>query len=77
MKTVKEINENFDKNGVFPSDKEMESAIVGTEYRNIYELEMDLLEKASADENHPYHPSVTSTNDNGFLDFLMNELDCK
>jgi hypothetical protein len=56
---LKEIYENFDVNGIFPSDAEMIEAIQDNpNYVSIYDLEIEMIYKAMDDENHPYHSKV-------------------
>jgi nucleoside 2-deoxyribosyltransferase len=57
--TMKQILENFNTNGIFPTDEQLSKAIEGNEnYYDIYELEMELFDTASNDVNHPYHSMV-------------------
>ncbi len=59
---LKEIYENFDVNGIFPSDSEMSEAIENNpNYVSIYDLEMEMINKALDDEKHPYHHMVVPT----------------
>ena len=68
---LQEIINEFDTNGTFPTDLQMTVAIKNSSYTNIYELEMDLLEKAN-DTNHPYH-SMTSGGPNSEFNTKMND----
>lgn len=54
-----EIYKNFDENGIFPTDSQMIQAIKNnSNYDSIYQLELEMIDKALADENHPYHHMV-------------------
>lgn len=60
--TLEQIYENFDVNGIFPSDSEMSVAIEDNpNYVSIYDLEMEMINKALDDETHPYHHMVVPT----------------
>lgn len=63
--TTNEILTRFNKEGIFPTDEQLQIVIdeTGTKNKNIYELEMDLLELASRDESHPYHPMTQSNSE--------------
>lgn len=57
--TLEQIYENFDKNGVFPTDSQLEEAIKGNpNYEDLYDLELEMIDKAFNDPNHPYHSKV-------------------
>lgn len=60
MKTTEILN-RFNNEGIFPTDSELQIILDerGTPDESIYELEMDLLEIAEKDENHPYYPMTT------------------
>lgn len=60
--TTNEILTKFNKEGIFPTDEQLQIVLdeTGTKNKNIYELELDLLELASRDESHPYHPMTKS-----------------
>ena len=53
-----EILTRFNKEGIFPTDEQLQIVLdeTGTKNKSIYDLELDLLEIASRDESHPYHP---------------------
>jgi len=55
---LKDLVNNFKEYGVFPTDQQMKDAIEGSGVKSlsVFELEMNLLNSASKDENHPYHP---------------------
>ena len=67
---IEKLYENFEK-GVFPSDSEMEEAIIGTDYEDIFDLEMDLIKIAENDVNHKYH-SKTLPMEVDFPDGIFN-----
>lgn len=57
---VKELIENFNQTGVFPTDAQLAIAIDGNpNYDSIYDLEMKLIYIAINDVNHPYHWAVS------------------
>ena len=58
-----EILTRFNKEGIFPTDEQLQIVLdeTGTKNKSIYDLELDLLEIASRDESHPYHPMTKST----------------
>ena len=68
---LNEILKNFDENGIFPSDAEMTELIKGTDYDDIYDLEMEMITKAESDVNHPYHPNVTGGTEIGDIFGLL------
>ena len=58
---VKQLIKNFNQTGVFPTDSQLAVAIKGNvDYHSIYHLEMELVEIALKDTNHPYHSKVVS-----------------
>jgi hypothetical protein len=58
---VKQLIKNFNQSGVFPTDSQLSAAIKGNpHYHSIYHLEMELVEIALNDINHPYHSKVVS-----------------
>ena len=58
---VKQLIKNFNQTGVFPTDSQLAEAIKGNpNYHSIYHLEMDLVNIAIEDTNHPYHSKVVS-----------------
>ena len=64
---VEELIENFNKTGVFPTDAQLLTAVASDlNYYSIYHLEMQLVEIAINDVNHPYHWAVSG--DDKFLD---------
>jgi hypothetical protein len=57
---VEELIENFNKTGVFPTDTQLAIAIDGNpKYYDEYDLEMELIDIARNDVNHPYHYAVS------------------
>ena len=70
-KTLKEIQEDFDVKGIFPSDAELHFALImniprgKAEYTNVSDIlfgamdwELDMISKAEKDVFHPYHHMV-------------------
>jgi hypothetical protein len=56
---VEQLIKNFNKTGVFPTDEELLTAVASDlNYYSIYTLEMELIEIARNDVNHPYHYAV-------------------
>lgn len=55
-----EILNRFNQEGIFPSDTELQLILNERETPDdsIYELEMDLLQIAESDTNHPYYPAT-------------------
>lgn len=55
-----EILNRFNQEGIFPSDTELQLILNERETPDdsIYELEMDLLQIAESDINHPYYPNT-------------------
>jgi hypothetical protein len=57
---VEQLTQNFNKMGVFPTDDQLLTAIASDlNYYSIYALEMQLIEIAMNDVNHPYHWAVS------------------
>jgi len=53
------INNRFDIFGIFPSDYELSLAIEGNpNYDDIYDLELEMLERAMKKKSHPYNHMV-------------------
>lgn len=65
--TTNEILTRFNKEGIFPTDEQLQIVLdeTGTKNKNIYDLELDLLEIASRDESHPYHPMTQPNTEMG------------
>jgi len=60
---VEQLIKNFNKTGVFPTDEQLLTAISSDlNYYSIYGLEMELVEIARNDVNHPYHYAVCGGN---------------
>ena len=58
---VEQLIKNFNKTGVFPTDDQLLTAVAGDfNYYSIYALEMELIDIARNDVNHPYHYAVAS-----------------
>jgi len=56
---VEQLIKNFNKTGVFPTDDQLLTAVASDlNYYSIYGLEMELIEIARNDVNHPYHSKV-------------------
>jgi len=56
---VEQLIKNFNKTGVFPTDEQLLTAVSSDlNYYSIYALEMQLVEIARNDVNHPYHYAV-------------------
>jgi hypothetical protein len=56
---VEQLIKNFNKTGVFPTDDQLLTAVASDlNYYSIYTLEMELIEIARNDVNHPYHYAV-------------------
>jgi len=56
---VEQLIKNFNKTGVFPTDDQLLTAVASDlNYYSIYGLEMELIEIALKDTNHPYHSKV-------------------
>ena len=67
---VEQLTQNFNKTGVFPTDDQLLTAVSSDlNYYSIYTLEMQLIEIARNDVNHPYHWAVSG--DDKFLDILV------
>jgi|TARA_B110000858_G_scaffold127966_1_gene145550 hypothetical protein len=74
-----EILTRFHENGEWPTDSGLQIILDenGITNRNIYDLEMELLDIASNDVNHPYYPSTQpikggpkmGIDENGYLTF--------
>jgi hypothetical protein len=74
-----EILTRFHENGEWPTDSGLQNILDenGISNRNIYDLEMELLDIASNDVNHPYYPSTQpikggpkmGIDENGYLTF--------
>jgi hypothetical protein len=59
---VEQLISNFNQTGIFPTDSQLQSAIEGNPlFDSIYDLEMDLIEIAQNDTNHPYHSKVVGS----------------
>ena len=57
--TVKQLTQNFNKTGVFPTDDQLLTAVSSDlNYYSIYALEMELIDIAVHTPNHPYHSKV-------------------
>lgn len=57
---VEQLIKNFNKTGVFPTDEQLLTAISSDlNYYSIYALEMELIDIARNDVNHPYHYAVS------------------
>ena len=57
--TVEQLIKNFNKTGVFPTDGQLLTAISSDlNYYSIYALEMELIDIAVHNPNHPYHSKV-------------------
>jgi hypothetical protein len=58
-KTKKQILEDFNTKGVFPTDEQLWEAIKGDDnYTDILQLELEMIDTAYTDVNHPYHSMV-------------------
>ena len=58
---VEQLTQNFNKTGVFPTDEQLLTAVSSDlNYYSIYALEMQLVQIALNDTNHPYHSKVVS-----------------
>jgi hypothetical protein len=58
---VEQLIKHFNKTGVFPTDDQLLTAVSSDlNYYSIYGLEMELVEIALKDTNHPYHSKVVS-----------------
>jgi hypothetical protein len=58
---VEQLTQNFNKTGIFPTDEQLLTAVSSDlNYYSIYALEMQLVEIALNDTNHPYHSKVVS-----------------
>ena len=73
---LKDLVNNFNEYGIFPTDEQMEYAIkeTGVKTLSVLDLELNLLSSASKDENHPYHHMTVPTkefnievDENGFI----------
>jgi hypothetical protein len=59
---VEQLIKNFNKTGVFPTDDQLLTAVASDlNYYSIYHLEMQLIEIARNDVNHPYHNAVSKS----------------
>lgn len=57
---VEQLIKHFNKTGVFPTDDQLLTAVAGDlNYYSIYDLEMQLIDIARNDVNHPYHYAVS------------------
>jgi hypothetical protein len=57
---VEQLIKNFNKTGVFPTDSQLEEAIKGNpNYEDLYDLELEMIDIARNDVNHPYHYAVS------------------
>lgn len=57
---VEQLIKHFNKTGVFPTDDQLLTAVAGDlNYYSIYSLEMELIDIARNDVNHPYHYAVS------------------
>ena len=57
--TAKQLTQNFNKTGVFPTDDQLLTAVSSDlNYYSIYALEMELIDIAVHNPNHPYHSKV-------------------
>ena len=57
--TVNQLIKNFNKTGVFPTDEQLLTAVSSDlNYYSIYALEMELIDIAVHNPNHPYHSKV-------------------
>jgi len=55
--TKTEILNRFNNEGIFPSDSQLQTLVeIGGLGNSILEVELNLLDVASSDVNHPYHP---------------------
>ena len=60
-KTKKQILEDFNTKCVFPTDEQLWEAIKEDDtYTDIIELELEMIDTAYNDSNHPYHHMVNS-----------------
>lgn len=58
---VEQLIKNFNKTGVFPTDEQLLTAVSSDlNYYSIYALEIELVQIALKDTNHPYHSKVVS-----------------
>jgi hypothetical protein len=58
--TVEQLIKNFNKTGVFPTDDQLLTTVESDlNYYSIYVLEMQLINIARNDVNHPYHYAVS------------------
>ena len=56
---VEQLIKHFKKTGLFPTDDQLLTAVAGDfNYYSIYALEMELIDIARNDVNHPYHYAV-------------------
>ena len=56
---VKQLTQNFNKTGIFPTDDQLLTAVSSDlNYYSIYALEMELIDIAVHTPNHPYHSKV-------------------
>ena len=68
-KEMKQLWDNFNQYGIFPTDKQMNIAL-GSDviesvlnkqmptHRTIFDLELEMIDTAMNDVNHPYHKMV-------------------
>ena len=57
--TVNQLIKNFNKTGVFPTDDQLLTAVSSDlNYYSIYALEMELIDIAVHNPNHPYQSKV-------------------
>jgi hypothetical protein len=59
MQCMAQILEDFNTKGIFPSDEKMAEALgVKPTDSKVFDLELDLINMAQDNPNHPYHPMV-------------------
>lgn len=60
--TKSELVNRYNKLGKFPTDDELFEVVKSdSNYSDVFELEMELIELAISDTNHPYHPMETDS----------------
>ena len=71
-----EILTRFHENGEWPTDSGLQIILDenGMTNRNIYDLEMELLDIASNDVNHPYYPMTQPNPNSPKMDVVNGEL---
>jgi hypothetical protein len=58
--TKTELVNRYNELGIFPTDEELFEVVKSdSNYSDMFELEMELIELAISDTNHPYHLMVT------------------